>query len=80
MVAGDEGEEDEEPRESWNDLKDAPYAVDAENANPVTADDDGVVQDDEGEACVCPRALPDPQAPSLAVVKKHNLTHWPYAP
>ena len=77
MVAGDEGEV-EEPRETWEDLKDAPYAVDAESA-PVNVDDDGVAQDDEGDAFICPRALPDPQAPSLAAVKKHNLTHWPYA-
>ena len=29
---------------------------------------------------MCPRALPDPRAPSLDIVRKHNLTHWPYAP
>ena len=79
MVAGDEEDGGEEQRETWDDLKDAPFAVDVENADPVNVDDE-VAQDDEGEAFICPRALPEHQPPSLALVKKHNLTHWPYAP
>ena len=65
MVAGDDEEDGGKEQETWDDLKDAPFAVDAENASPVNVDDD-VAQDDEGEAFICPRALPEHQPPSLA--------------
>ena len=61
MVAG-EGQDGGEDEETWNELKDGPFAVDEDNATLPREED--IAQDDEGEAFVCPRALPDPRAPS----------------
>ena len=68
------GESDVE--EGWNDLKEAPISVDAEDLTCIPCGD--VVQDDEGCASQVHRGLPEPKPPSREDVRKHNLTHWPY--
>ena len=66
---------------SWDDLKDAPVAVaEEEEVGGTPRDDEEIVQDDQGRAHQVPRELPSPKAPSLAAIRKHNITHWPYAP
>ena len=37
-----------------------------------------IVDTDEEDAYICPRAMPDPVEPSLEEVARHNLTHLPY--
>ena len=79
MVASDEADVVERI-ESWDDLKDAPFGIE-ESDIPLcgNGDDDEVVQDADGDAYQCPRALPEPKCPSRAAMLRHNLTHWPYA-
>ena len=65
--------------DGWEDLADAPIGVD-EDAGGRDEVDDGFIQDDEGEGHHQACKLPGPRAPSRDAMKKHNLTHWPYAP
>ena len=64
---------------SWDSLKEAPLEVDPFDDWRCGVCED-VVQDDLGVGFQIPRGLPEPQAPSLEIQRRHNLTHWPYAP
>ena len=69
------------PAEGWGDLKDAPFEVDADDGFLCRpCEDEEIVQDDLGQAHQVPRGLLSPKAPSKDAIRKHNLTHWPYAP
>ena len=69
------------PAEGRGDLKDAPFEVDADDGFLCRpCEDEEIVQDDLGQAHQVPRGLPSPKAPSKDAIRKHNLTHWPYAP
>ena len=91
MVQGPDGEADSDervpvvegeviPDEGWADLADAPFDVEEEFVCRPSGEDDEVVQDDQGQGHQLPREMPGPKAPSSDVIKRHNLTHWPYAP
>ena len=85
MVASPDEEEDEARPEgeekSWSDVKDGPHGVDLEDLRSgVCADADDLVQDTSGEAAQLPNPLPCPKCPSPEAMRRHRLTHWPYAP
>ena len=79
---GDDDGVEDFPAEGWADLKDAPIELDAEDGMSCRpcGDDEEVVQDDLWQGHLKARELPSPKAPSAEAVRKHNLTHWPYAP
>ena len=79
-VAVDAEEDQEVSEESWDKLDGAPIRPDPSEDFVCRACDDEVVQDDQGECFQVPRGLPEPKPPSLDVQRRHNLTHWPYAP
>ena len=77
--AGDEEDADDAEADGWDDVADAPIAVDPVDAVRRGADeDDVIVQGDLGEFQQ-PRGLPEPIAPSREARMRHNLTHLPYA-
>ena len=76
-------EEHVEPQvdKSWADLKDAPLQFDPDfDLCGVCGDDEDVVQDEQGEGFIIPKGIPEPKAPPIEAQRRHNLTHWPYAP
>ena len=81
---GAEGSEEHvEPQvdRSWADLKDAPLQFDPDfDLCGVCGDDEDVVQDEQGEGFIIPKGIPEPKAPPIEAQRRHNLTHWPYAP
>ena len=82
MVANSGGDVDHEGEveDSWDTLEEAP--VQAEKDDLLRGDcnlEDEVVQDSNGDAFQIPRCLPEPKAPSREAVRRHNMTHWPYA-
>ena len=86
MVSGtgaERSESNDEPQvdSSWADLKDAPLQMDPDVERcGVCGDDEDVVQDEQDEGFIIPKGIHEPKAPPLDAQKRHNLTHWPYAP
>ena len=81
VSAGAGQDEEDAPVEpdSWETHEAAPFRVAHGEDIGVHADDDEVVQDADGQAARLPRSLPEPVLPHPRVVRRHNLTHWPYA-
>ena len=90
MVAEDAGDDDAEAGQdeganeygdSWSELGEAPVQAEL-SEDPIggEAADEEVIQDSEGDAFQLPKSLPSPKAPSREAVRRHNMTHWPYAP
>ena len=64
----------------WANLESAPVMAEAPLSSTAarTADDDDLVDGDEGHVAQMPRGVPAPPEPTAAEVSQHNLTHFPY--
>ena len=69
-----------EDEAGWANLESAPIRAEAPQSLSAsrTADDDDVMDADEGTVVQKPRGLPAPPEPTVAEVAQHNLTHFPY--
>ena len=78
MMGPSEIEADGAEVDSWEDLADAPFAVDPVDAQHGVDEAEVIVEGDLGEYQQ-PRGLPQPVAPSHEARRLHELTHLPYA-
>ena len=78
MMGPSEIEADGAEVDSWEDLADAPFAVDPVDAQHGVDEAEVIVEGDLGEYQQ-PRGLPQPVAPSREARRLHELTHLPYA-
>ena len=63
---------------NWDNLVDAPVAVDPVDIAHEKDEEDVIVQDDLGKFKV-PRGLPEPIASDRETRLRHDLTYLPYA-